>query len=167
MAAVTEAGQLADMLLAALILELRNDGTDADLCAKSIYPGRLVPIDYGLESCGGMAFVKLDGVVPTSAFPVQDTSPNSCVTTLAYTFELGVMRPAPHIDYQNNEPVLPDDAENDAASYDQYADMMAMRRAVQELRDEVEYVVLGAYTPMGPDGGAVGGVWTVQLGRDL
>jgi hypothetical protein len=165
--AVTEAQQIADILLAALVVRLRNEGLDQDLCARAVYPGAMIPIDYAAESCGGMAYVRLNAVVPTTTFPAPETSPMACVATLAYTFEVGVLRPAPHIEVTNGEPEMPEDAEQNATAYSQYTDMMAIRSAVQDVREDIEYVVLGGYTPAGPDGGAVGGWWTVTLGQDL
>jgi hypothetical protein len=164
--AVREPQVMADVLLAALVVQLREDGLDADLCAKAIYPGALVPLDYGLESCGGQAFVRLTGAVPTTTFPNPDASPMSCLTTLAYTFELGVSRPSTYLDFVAGEANLPDDEEQIASAHAQYADMMAVRAAVKRVRDDVDLVVLGAYTPFGPDGGTVGGYWTVQVGME-
>jgi hypothetical protein len=44
----------------------------------------------------------------------------------------------------------------------QMADMQAMRRAIQCCLAKDKHV-LGAYTPIGPDGNAVGGTWTVSI----
>lgn len=164
--AVREPQVMADILLAALVVQLREDGLDTDLCAKAIYPGMLVPLDYGLESCGGQAFVRMTTAVPSSVFPNADASPMSCLTTLAYTFEVGVSRPSTYLDFAAGEANLPSDEEQIASAHNQYADMMAIRAAVKRTRDDVDLVVLGAYTPFGPDGGVVGGYWTVTVGME-
>jgi hypothetical protein len=40
--------------------------------------------------------------------------------------------------------------------------MLAMRRAVVCCRESKDWV-MGTYTPLGPEGGVVGGIWLVAL----
>jgi hypothetical protein len=59
-----------------------------------------------------------------------------------------------------------DPADMLAAVNQQIEDMMAMRRALL-CCDAIESSVMGLYTPVGPDGGLVGGTWLVSIGMDI
>lgn len=152
-----------DVLLAALVVELRTDGTE-DVCAAALYPGDSVPLDYA--DCGGMAWVRLVDAGPTISFPNTDVTADSCHWSLAFQVEMGVMRPSPIPENVMNSAELPDDAENTAAAKRQLQDMMAMHRALLTARDDIDLMAPGRYTPVGPVGGTVGGTWAVTVGAD-
>lgn len=155
------------LLLDAVQAELEADGTAKGLCMVSVMPGGAVPLDYGAESCGGMVWVRLTQAFPTQEFPQQATTLNNCGYDLALALEVGVMRPAPMpTDFQGDIELPPAEEHFEAAAL-QDRDMEAVHRAVKALAQRIEYVVLGSYEPVGPDGGTVGGTWTLTVGGDL
>lgn len=158
--------QALDILLAAVLVELRRDGLDEDICAHAIYPGDSIVLDYA--ECGGMVWVRLVDAFETVGFPNRDVTVNSCEALLAATVEVGVMHPSPIPEEILNTVDLPDDAEHTAAARRQIKEMRAMRRAMQETRRVIgkDLLLVGAYTPVGPVGGTVGGTWSVTLGEE-
>lgn len=132
-----------------------------DLAKVMIAPGQDVVIaDAGCEPFG---WVHLRTTFPSSTFPTPDyTLRGSCTSPLAGTVEVGVVRCAPAItEDRTGGLVLPSAVEESEAAKVQLADMAAIRRAILRLR--VESRVLGPYTPFGPQGGVVGGLWSVTL----
>lgn len=162
---MTEVGDLLNIVHAALVVELREAGLDEDLCANAIYPGESVPGDYGVESCGGMAWVRLASANPTATFPAPVATPDNCNYTLAFPLEMGVMRPSPIPDGTLNEVELPGDEAHNEAAHKQFADLHAMHRAIKRAQEDIEMLVIGTYTPVGPVGGIVGGTWTLTVGN--
>lgn len=152
-----------DLLLGELVKELRDSGTE-DVCAAAVYPGDAVPLDYA--ECGVMAWVRLVSTYPTIGFPNADLTADSCAWRLAYEVEMGVMRPSPIPEVVLSTVDLPTDAENTAAAGRQFSDMMAMHYALLGVRQDIEQLIPGTYTPTGPIGGTVGGTWSVTLGDD-
>lgn len=152
-----------DLLLDSLVEELRDAGTE-DVCAAAVYPGDAVPLDYA--ECGVQAWVRLVAASPTIGFPNNDITADSCAWRLAYEVEMGVVRPSPIPETVLSTVDLPDDAENTAAAGLQLSDMMAMHHALIGARQEIEHLLPGSYTPIGPVGGAVGGTWSLTLGDD-
>jgi hypothetical protein len=165
--AISQAGRLMETALAALKLELADSGDDG-LCAKAIYPGVAVPSDYAAnDECeGGMAWVRLISAAPTMAFPAQDMTADSCAATLAYSVEMGIIRPAPIPESFQKDMDLPDDEEHIEAAHRQFNDMHLMHRALKRIRRSVDQMVFGSYTPVGPEGGVVGGSWDFTFGED-
>lgn len=105
----------------------------------------------------GQAWVRLLGVVPATTVGQPDLTLRNCSAGLSYDLEIGVLRCFP-----SQEGPL-DEAEMLAIAEQQYDDMLAMRRAVN-CCDELDEYILGPYIPVGPDGGAIGGVWNLTLG---
>lgn len=156
-----------DILLASLTVELRKDGTLDKLCAVTLFGGDSIPMDYGLEECGGMMWARLSGANPTLAFPAADTTSASCTATLAFGVELGVIRPAPIVEERAGRITLPSEDDQRRAALAQYVDMLAMHRAYQSARSDIDQMVIGAYQPYGPQGGVMGGTWGATIGEDL
>lgn len=150
--------------LEALTDELRADGTDADLCARTVFGGSAVPLDFG--ECGGMAWVRLASAVPSASFPTPTTSVDNCAYSLALTVEMGVARPAPMGEQGINGYQPPTEDEEFESAQSQMLDMDAMHRALVALRRAHDLMVLGSYAPLGPEGGVVGGVWTFTIGEE-
>lgn len=155
-----------DILLAALVVELRDAGGE-ELCAKAMYPGDSIAIDYA--ECGGMAWVRLVETNPTTGFPTAGfpgaaSASKACWWNLVHTVEMGVLRPSPIPEETLNTVDLPGDEEHIAAARKQYADMEAMNRAIIAAKRDIEELVPVNYTPVGPVGGAVGGTWALQVG---
>lgn len=157
-----------EILLQAVMTELQKPGGDTNFCVVSLMPGSDVPYDYGQESCGGILWIRLTSAAPSVAFPAADITVDNCFATLAYPLEIGIMRPAPLAEVVNDQFILPTAAENAAATDRQILDMQAIYRAMFEFKanDEVEDLMPGSYTPRGPEGGVVGGVWTLAVGLD-
>lgn len=158
--------EMVDIVLAALIVELRKDNVLDDLCTVSLYPGDSVPIDYA--ECGGMAWVRLLTANPSAAFPAPDVTINNCASTLAFPLEMGILRRAPLADSILDASIdLPSEEENTKSTHEQLDDVERMYRAIQRAARDIDLVVAGSYTPAGPDGGVVGGTWTLTVGSDI
>jgi len=132
-----------------------------DVCFCGVVPGDAAALDY-LGDCSdlcGMAWVRLVTAYPSAQVATPDAQPRNCSALLGFDVELGIARCAPTM-RENGEP--PSQAEQSAAFELQMTDMMIMRRAVACCRDSNNWV-LGGYTPFGPQGMAVGGVWTLSM----
>lgn len=149
-------------LLDSLTAEFRAAGLHEDLCSMTIQPGAIVPADYG--DCGGMAWVRLASSNPTVSFPTGDLTINNCAYSLAHVVEVGAFRAGPLPEQVGGGVVLPTDEEQFEAARMQFADMAAMRRAITKA--PIDYKILGTYQPIGPQGGVLGGTWTVTVGRE-
>ena len=159
-------GGAMDVLLNYVMAELNKLNTGG-LCAISRMAGAEVPLDYGQESCGGLLFVRLVSANPSVSFPGNDTTINSCSAMLAWPLEVGIFRPAPLAELVNDELILPTDTENSTAQEQQMLDLECMYRALIRLgNEEVEDLIIGSYTPQGPEGGVVGGRWGFTVGLE-
>lgn len=159
------ARQMADILLACLVVALREKGHE-EVCSTAVYHGDSVTLDYA--DCGGMAWVRLVTTGPSRNFPAIVSDLNSCGATLAHSFELGVMRAAPlAVALLAGSGVdLPSDEENSEAASLALDDMECLWAAIQTARADIELLVPGTYTPVGPTGGSLGGTWSVTVGDD-
>lgn len=151
-------------LLERLSEQIRNKELQDRYCSITIQPGNQVVFDFGDDDCLGMAWVRLVTANPTVAFPAADTSLNNCVHTLAYTVEVGIIGPAPQIDTTLNEFILPTDVELFDASMRQMEEMRMMYDAIRNA--DIPEKIVGDYTPVGPEGGVMGGTWAVVIGGD-
>lgn len=130
-------------------------------CLCSVLPGDAVAADYVSED-EGMAWVRLVSGYPYTAFPVADTAAATCLRPLAFELEVGALWCAPVFADSRGTP--PDMAAQFAATETQLAAMAAMHRAIVCcVPTERGTGALGAYTPVGPEGGVVGGVWSLFL----
>lgn len=135
-------------------------------CICSPMPGEAIAADY-VSSEQGMAWVRVASVYPSSVFPAQDQSAAGCLMPMAIQLEVGALYCAPVVEGRSkNPPGL-------AAMYDsarlQMAAMAAMQRAIECCLGSVsrKHVSLGPYAPLGPDGGVVGGFWTVTVAEGV
>lgn len=122
---------------------------------------------YDPCSCGGgsngQAYVNLLTGFPSTNFPNPVNTPN-CIPDLAFQLEVGVLRCYP----TNSDGTPLDVAQELEAVRLQMADMAATLAAIRccmgnaDADDDMQYLV-GQYTPYGPQGGVVGGVWTVYV----
>lgn len=154
------------VLLDALGEELTRDGSKEDMCLFTVMPGADVPIDYALEDCAGMAWVRLISAAPSIQFPNADITASNCAYSLAYPVEMGVLRTAPTMTQFGSEFELPTPEEHFEAASAQFKDIAAMHRALRSASGEFPDFILGSYAPSGPDGGAVGGIWTATIGLE-
>lgn len=128
-----------------------------EVCMCSVLPGDSVALDYAEQ---GQAWVRLVMGYPTTTFPDQDQTLSNCGRPLAYQIEMGLMRCAPML-AEDGTP--PDAQEQFEATRLQWADMEAMRQAIRCCYPDD--AVLSQYTPYGPEGGLVGGTWTLYIGE--
>jgi hypothetical protein len=132
-------------------------------CWCGLFPGTEVSWDYcGECSSGacGMGYVRLISVYESQQFPQQDPLPSNCGAPLVAELAVGALRCIPVADRDGS---LPDEAALLEAGLATFADMAAIRSAVQccDLGDR-EFA-LGTYLPLGARGGCVGGEWTVWV----
>lgn len=138
--------------------ELATTGA-GPLCWCGLAPGAAVAWDH----CGdcdndvcGIAWVRLDQMYPSTQFPTPIVEMR-CRSPLAYRIEVGAIRCMPvAVDGGSLPPERL--AEVTIA---QVADAAAMYRAMQCC--EAVRVAPEIYTPRGPQGGCVGGLWTAYL----
>lgn len=134
-----------------------------DVCSCSLLPGSLAVMDFC--SCNdqgrcGQAFVRVDSVFPSNAFPSQVTTTVPCATLWAARFHVGVFRCIPTL-HDNGDP--PDAVEQTEATRLQLADMAAILRAIDCCPAMLtRKALVGVYTPLSAaDCG--GGYWTVTV----
>jgi hypothetical protein len=125
-------------------------------CWCGIHPGAQVSWDYcsggecSSDMCG-MAWVRPDLVFPYDSFPLPVVDPN-CRKPLAWRVEVGALRCMP----QPSTGELLTPVESMAVTWGQILDARAIHKALQCC--DVSVTVEG-YTPVGPQGGCVGGFW--------
>lgn len=133
-------------------------------CFHGVIPGEGVTALWAGEcenDICGMTWVRMISAYPSNTTGVSDVTSNPCDLDLGMDVEVGVLRCTN---------VLIEDAETDEAeslevSSDIMADMMSLRRAILCCFDaDKSQRILGNWTPMGPLGMLVGGVWTVYVG---
>lgn len=159
-----KAKEMLDVILAACIVELRADGTDGNLCSTTKFPGESAPLDYA--ECGGMLWVRLVNSSQTTQFPAPEQRPNVCASTLVYNVEVGLMRPSPIPEDTLGDFQLPTEEEHSDATDRQLDDMEAVHRGLVRASRDIEMMSIGSYSPVGPIGGTVGGLWTLAVGNE-
>lgn len=139
--------------------------TDADLpplCSLAVQPGNALALDFvecGDDGSNGMGWVMLQSAFPSNRLPQPVAGVITCSTDTALTAQVGIVRNMPIPD--DGEPL--DDATYLALAEAQMTEMEVMRAAIVCYYGKDRDVVLGAYTPTGPQGGAVGGYWTCTV----
>lgn len=132
-------------------------------CFCGLVPGEAPAIEY-VTNCDddkcGMAWVRLAAVAPITGVGLPSIVVNNCNAEIGYDAEVGIMRCAPVGDTDGTPP--PSDDLLQAADL-QIADMFAMYRAIACCGALGDFII-ETYTPVGPDGGAVGGFWTLSAG---
>lgn len=131
------------------------------LCFCGVLAGEAVSADYG-GPCGdacGMAWVRFTNAYPSTVLGAQHTEAGNCATMLGLDVELGVLRCISPGDDSGNPPTP---AQWLAATQLATSDMMAMRSALVCCGFGNDLIV-GMYTPIGPQGGLVGGAFQAAL----
>lgn len=128
------------------------------LCFCGVIPGDSAAIEYAGE-CGeadGMAWVRIAQAYPATGVGLAAQRPGVCGVGTGYDIEVGSMRSITVTEE------APEATEVLAWVEQQDADMNALRRAIQcgVVLNQKDYI-LGNFTPIGPQGGMVGGAWTV------
>lgn len=152
----------------ALGQELTARGTNKDMCSFTIMPGDTAIANYGAESCGGMSWVRLALANTTVSFPQSDVTVNNCGHGLAFTAEVGILRPShePEVNPEMQIVELPTDAEMMEDAEHSLDDMMAMHAALSAVGMEMDDFIIQSYSPIGPEGGVVGGTWVFVFGEE-
>jgi hypothetical protein len=128
-------------------------------CWCGMYAGALPAWDY-CGSCDGdvcgMGYVRVVTAFPYEVFPIP-TLDNTCRRELAWQIEVGAMRCIPVHD--DGLPL----AEADMAEVwvGQMLDTWALYKALTCC--EAPGMSVQSYTPVGPEGGCVGGFWTAYV----
>jgi hypothetical protein len=142
-------------LAACLCAELADD----TLCYCDVLAGMGVPIGDVTE-CGGVAYVRLVSVFPSTNFPSPDVT-DGCTSLIAFVLAVGVIRPAPQMDETGNF----DPADVAQASLKALDDIAAIRTAIRCcLRNKYEDVqnVMNEWSPI-EDDSVVGGEWLLTV----
>lgn len=159
------ANQLLAELLESLTRKIKAAGKEDDYCSITVQPGSMAVYDFGPESdCGGTAWVRLVTANPTASFPTASADVNNCVNYLAYVMEMGCIFPAPSMTDTLGSFILPTDEELFDASMRQMDEMQMMYDAMRSA--SIPEMIVGDYAPVGPDGGLMGGTWTVTVSGD-
>lgn len=142
-----------------LCTQIKTDGL-LDPCFCGVVPGTAVVYGYA-EDCdkGGVAWVRLENIYPSVSVGQQQIDLNNCSGGLGFDVEVGILRPMPLGDEYGNMPAS--DLLTSTTSL-QVADAITMRKAIVCCMQDRGWI-LGAYTPMGPEGGVVGGAWNVNM----
>lgn len=157
--------QLMEDLSACLCAEVSATNS-GELCFCGVVAGEAIDAGLaGVGRCSGAAWVRLDQVFPSTNFPDPDQKAE-CSTLLAATIEVGVIRNV----ILGNDRRNPTVDELVAVTRAQVADMSAMHRAITccVTKSNIDFVyVLNDYQPYGPEGGIVGGMWTVTVQQEF
>lgn len=131
------------------------------VCFCGVVSGEQAAIDYfgDCDTACGMAWVRLTSASPMSGIGIENVQPGNCGSTLGFSVEVGVSRCA---NFPDSDGTPPSEADYRAEVELQYADMLAMRRAIVCCQDTKNYI-LGTYTPYGPTGASVGGLWNLTM----
>lgn len=150
-------------LVTCLCAQIVADG-GVEPCFCGLMPGEVPLADY--TSCDGsqdgMAWVRLVNAYPSVQLGAATTQPGNCGAMLGADIEVGVLRNMPAGDDRGNPPTL---AQMNAAVIQAVNDAASARRAILCCNDSLAGidVMLGQWSPMGPQGGLVGGTWTLAV----
>lgn len=163
---VDPVGPRAAELLGCLIDLLDHYG--AGVCRAFVHPGTTAPWD----ACGsttdgaeGQAWVAVPRIYPVAPFPTEDAGAQRChPVEYAANITAGVLRCAATVDDEGRAPA-PADVSTDAAKVTRDAAIILEALLCCYLDDDADPGTfrLGDWTPLGPDGGCVGGQWTATI----
>lgn len=148
-------------VLVALAQALREKVEEnGPLCFCGVVPGAQTAIEYAGD-CGdsqdGMAWVRLAQSYPATGVGIASQRVGNCGASLGFDLEVGVVR---SIDVSEEAPT----EQNSLAWVErQFKDMQAARAAIACGVLHNKDFILGEYVPFGPEGGMVGGAWTVYV----
>lgn len=150
-------------LAACLCAELTPDGApEPDLCFCGLVPGQVFAHDYAWEcdSKCGAAWVRLVTAYPAEGVGVPAENRLGCGTLLGMDIEVGVIRCITQ-EPDGNPPTV---EELETAAANQFADMIASRKAIKCCEGLQQYDhSLSVYQPLGPQGMVTGGAWVVSV----
>lgn len=132
---------------------------DPNFCFCGVIPGRAVLPDY-IFGCddGGMGWVRLGTTYPSESPGQIDRSFGNCGTGLGFELEIGILRRAI---IEEEAPTMEESA---GMVERQIADVQTLSKAISccPSLGRKDYI-LGQYQPVGPDGGVVGGAFTIYV----
>jgi hypothetical protein len=150
-------------LASCLCRTLDEDGRPKT-CFCGVVGGTLVPMDYvgdcESDSGCGMAWVRVVSIGEQQFATEGVAMPSACAHPIEVTIEAGVVRCAPQPDNAGNPPSMAKQLE---ASEGQMADMASILKAIRCCFFHDGELVLGTWTPIGPEGMILGGAWTLTL----
>jgi hypothetical protein len=156
-----QAKKVLTQIVAGLLEEI-HDKNWIEPCIAAIMPGEQVPFDYcGDGECGGgQVWARCVSITPI----VTAEAGTPCLTGMDMQVEVGMVGSAPWPERDhNNQIILPTAGEHTAAAELQLEQMGVMFKVITCQRFDMGKAVVGAYTPIGPDGGCVGGAWLVTV----
>lgn len=160
-------GPLMSAILDCADTQLTANGRECDrvLLAPGVEPA------YD-ECCDGFLYVRLTSMFPSgNPFPQQDTRPGNCKPTLiASTLAIGVLRCAAVVQDGGAVPTAEElTAETLGMTADASILLEAIKCCIVPLTDDTTsdavVATIGTWNPLGPDGGCVGGEWTITIGH--
>jgi hypothetical protein len=140
-----------------------SDDDGPNVCWCGVVPGSGGPpvdlVGEGKDGSCGVGYVQLGLAYPSDQVGVQAVVPGSEPTGTGLDVNVGILRT------MDLDGEIPEEAVLLEALERQVADIELIRKAILccdavSARD----MILGIYTPHGPDGGVVGGYWTVHIG---
>ena len=139
---------------------------EAEVCRSFLAPGGPPPYDTCCD-CGtgeGMAYVQIASVAPTDDFPNQQTGAMRCPPSgQILQLNIAILRCAAVVDDQGRAPSSERmTADALKVQRDRTIVYEAIRCCYLDDADPGTYVI-GAFTPLGPIGGCVGGLTTLTL----
>jgi len=147
----------------------RLDAHDRSCDRIALTPGSEVAWD---ECCEGFLYVRLVTMFPTgNPFPQLDQRPGSCKPTMiGSTIAVGVLRCTPTQDSGGGAPPAADLTANTLeVTADASILLEAIKCCLADLTDDqasnAQQIVLGSWTPLGPEGVCVGGEWSITIGH--
>lgn len=151
-------------LATCLCAEIQNpDWGVPDVCFCGVVPGAAALGDYAgdCDTKCGIAWVRLVSAYPSNSVGAALLEPGNCAFGQGLDLEMGVLRCISAGDEFGNPPTP---EEYLAAAELQVADLLIMQRALFccdaiPQRD----VILSQYQPIGPEGGLVGGAYTMSM----
>jgi hypothetical protein len=147
-------------LVTCLCAQVEADGLPP-LCMCGLMPGDAIAADYAgdcADACG-MATVRLSQSYPSTVIGQPNLIPGNCASGIGIDVELAILR-CIEVGGEDGQPVPPETLAEAAEL--QHNDMLAMWRAVNCCRTSKDYII-SAYTPLGPEGGLVGGAMLVSI----
>lgn len=138
-------------------------------CAAGIVAGAFAAVDRGLDVGVngelGMLWVRLANEYPSAKFPAPDIAPvRDRDLSYAVVVEVGMLRPAPVEREIGDEVVLPSMEEEDQAAAMAVTDKAIVRQALLDYAEGADVeLVMGQFTPFGPEAGVVGGAVTATI----
>lgn len=149
-------------LVSCLCAQIVADGSP-EPCFCGLMPGEVVLADYtSCDDKDGMAWVRLITAYPSVVLGAANTQPGNCAVMLGADLEVGVLRSMP-VGGTDGSPPSVEEMNEIAALI--ATDAESIRRAIMCCNDSLPLIdmMLGAWTPTGPQGGLTGGSWTVGL----